>query len=111
LPVILLPRSALNGIHTHHEVPIYVFDFEYGNALVCLTAGSGFQVELMCVQWTNDAAVADQAFRQWPLTMRTAIGSRKDPAIALPEYGNLIITDDETAALSHWDGGKLIRVH
>jgi len=64
-------------------------------------AFSGFEAYLPRVQWADDSGPRDNAIRQRPAFMRTAIVYGKEP-VAQIEDGDLAITDSYSAALAQW---------
>jgi hypothetical protein len=103
LSVIPCSDSRDDSLHVQHNVSICFFDVMNVKAFMRFAARSGLQVKLVSVQRTNHSSTTDDAFRQRPLTVGTAVLTGEDAAITLPENRDLISTDDVTPSLPHRD--------
>ncbi len=66
-------------------------------------AATARQIDFPTVQRANDRAIADDAIRQRPATMRALIVNCEDPAVALAKDGNRASGDDERTSLPRGD--------
>jgi hypothetical protein len=57
----------------------------------------------MTVHRADNLAVTNHPFRQRPLTVRTAVLDRKQAAVALPEHGDLVGSNDVATPLALWN--------
>ena len=64
----------------------------------------------MTVQRADDVSAADHPFGKRPLPMRAAVLGGEQPAVALPEHGDLLGADDIAAALTLGDSADAAQI-
>src|SRR5678815_4328932 len=86
-------RSNENAFEIHLDGAVDFLNRENLKRFRSPTAGTGLQTELMAVHRADHLATAKDSFGQRAPSMRASIMRRKDPAVPLTEYGEILASN------------------
>src|SRR5258706_13489439 len=99
------------GLDREQDFALLLADGIHLEALLRLRALARGQVELVRVEGADDDAGADHALRERRVLVRAAVLGGEDPAVALPEDGDLLAGNEEAEALALGDLLEAPQVH